>query len=217
MLFMSMFLSSILISFIGAGTILGSSLVLQLDISHPRNVDQISLIFGKSSVGFVTNVFHTRPDSSNNTHPPTLGQFRTPIDESLALLQQKILAYRNMIEFRKNITDNFLQSSISQRGIHASVIRIGRNGKILEIGESHPQFTALKNILYKEAYERQWNCLLCAEYKRKDNIIQRIVKRKNYKSIVKNFSLRVLRCNPLGTENKKTIECVDEEFGIFEI
>ena len=196
------------------------ALVLQIEISHPQNVDQESLIFKKDRVEFVTNVFH----SNKGSPQPRLGQFSHPYNNVLNLLKRQVLAYRKMIDNRnKRSATPAMIAEIQQktghtltRQHHRAVIRIAQSGENIEIEHSHPHFTLLADI-FRETKKMSWSCLSCAEYKKEGSHILRIVKRKNRVLTSKKFSPDKLKCYRNKRKDNAVMECIDHQFGIFKI
>ena len=191
------------------------TLVLQMEVSHSRNRDQTTLIFRKNTVDFVTNSFQV---SSSQVPSPRLGRFTAPLNKNLKLFKRKVEAYKKLIvsKNKKSPLSKGLKSKrrmASTRSPHTPVIRLGGDDSELEIEEGHTYFRPLRDILY-QAERQRWTCVSCAEYKRKGETIIRITKNKNRKPISQTFSLQSLQCFPLS---QKRIECVDVQFGIFEI
>ncbi len=199
-------------SLIGYSEIFASeAVVLQMEVSHSRNTDQTSIIFKDKKVELVTNTF-TRKDT------PRLGRFQVPLSNRLKLLRKQIQLYRKLIDSKKpaiDVSKLYKAIGISQNKKdptvhHAPVVRL--NGK--EVLAQHPYFQALKNILRDISQEEKWSCVDCAEYQRKQNNIVRWIRKTGKKPVIRTFSRKHLNCFPL---NKNRIECIDPQFGIFEI
>ena len=194
-----------------AKTSSSTPLVLQMEISHPRNIDQTSLIFRKKTVDFVTNSFQI---SSKQESPKVrLGQFTTVLNDNFKSLQKKIKSIKKRLisKNKKGNTKN-MKGSI-QMGPHTPVIRIGGEGSYMTIQEKDTHFESLRNILRK-AENRKWNCISCAEYKKDGQSIIRVVRKKGDKAISRTFSRKSLKCISI---DKDRIECIDPQFGIFEL
>ena len=192
-----------------AKTSSSTPLVLQMDISHPRNVDQTSLIFRKNTVDFVINSFQTSP--KNKAQNARLGQFTTSLNKNFKSLQKKIESVkRSFISKNKKRNTKNMEGSIQP---HTPVIRIGGDGSYITIRERDTQFESLRNMLRK-ARDRKWTCVSCAEYKRNGQSIARVVKKKGGKAKSRTFSRKSLKCISI---DKDRIECIDPQFGIFEL
>ncbi len=201
-------------------------LILQYEVSHSRNRDQISLIFRENKVELVTNT-----SSYQERKNVKLGRFQSPLTAKLKTLKKQIAQY--YVQMQKTmplsalIKDPRFQSEFNP---HAPILRINEE----EINNNHPYFDSLFSIIYK-IWEQKWICVECATYKKGKNKILRISKRSisnlNNKSSAaktkgskkikdsqkiekKTFSKKQLNCYP--KENDK-VECVDLQFGIFEI
>ena len=180
-------------------------LVLQWEISYPRNTDQISLIFRQETVELVTNT------SFQTEKSPRLGSFSIPGNSYFKILEKRIYQYyirlKNTLPIASLIKGRKTQPPIHP---HAPVLYINDQ----KIHHEHIYFKPLKDILFQEIKNKKWNCQECAAYKllnKKDTKIQRTVQ-KNKKTTTKTFTKKQLNCR---SENKNTWECVDPEFGIF--
>ena len=188
-------------------------LVLQMEVSHPRNVDQTSLIFREETVEFVTNSFQT--SSQKNSPKSLLGHFRTDLNDDFKILQQQIVSIRNnLISKNKETSDSKTKKDEPvQVTPHAPIIRIGGDGDLLTLKEEDAHFETLRDVLFK-VRSKNWKCVLCATYKKKGELIARTVERENKKTTSQTFSRERLKCVSLSEER---IECVDLRFGIFEL
>ena len=200
-------------------------LVLQWEVSHPRNTDQISLIFRKDTVELVTNTSSYQKDKKVH-----LGQFESSLTLELKDLKEQIGHYYNRLKktvpMSSLIKDSRIRPTVDP---HTPVLRISEE----EIQTGHPYFEPLASIIY-QVWEREWLCVECATYKKKHKSIVRTVKKlkSNLKETMdqekvqskssknqwekskRSFSKKLLNCVPKG---KKKIECIDPKFGIFEI
>ena len=179
-------------------------LILQMEVSHPRNTDQISLIFKGNKVQLVTNT------SSYQKGRVRLGVFHHPLNGKLTALRNSIEQYRQRLQ--KNPPKESLHVP------HAPVLYINEQ----EIRHGHPYFKTLERIFYK-VWETPWRCTTCAEYTKKQNAIVRILKTNKAESKKKAkgqkkkrtvFSKKALNCRNVG---KNKLECIDPSFGIFEL
>ena len=185
------------------------SLVLQWEMSHSRNRDQLSLIFKQDHVKLVTNML------LNSEHPPRLGQFKTPMTPALKLLEQEIRQYYVRLK-QSTPVSSLIQTkqSSSHTEPHAPVLRINDR----EITKQHIYFKYLKKILVQQAKNKNWQCAHCAVYKPSAKNtsslqIQRILTQ-NRKTAKKTFSAQQLNCLLV---TKKEWECADPDFGIFSL
>lgn len=194
-------------------------LVLQWEVSHPRNTDQISLIFRQDTVELVTNI------SFSTEELPRLGSFSLSRNPYFKTLEKRIHQY--YIRLKNTIpVSSLIKRRDSQAPIHphAPVLHINDQ----KIDSKHTYFETLKDILFQEMKSKDWRCQECATYKLLDNKntktknqkiikkespikIQRIVK-KNEKTTRKIFTAEELQCRIKG---KNSWECLDSEFGIF--
>lgn len=200
-------------------------LVFQWEVSHLRNIDQISLIFKQKTVELVTNT-----SSYQKKETVRLGHFESPINFDLRELKEQIERYyvrlKKTVPISQLIKDDRVRPSTDP---HTSVLRINEE----EIPSEHPYFKPLSSIIH-QVWNREWLCIECAIYKknrkaiirtvkkRKPNLKEKTDKEKNQKAIVKNqweekeqsFSKKLLNCIP---KSKRKMECIDLQFGIFEI
>lgn len=191
------------------------ALVLQWEVSHTRNTDQISLIFRQNIVELVSNTSSYQKKGSVR-----LGLFQSPMNPELKELKDQIKQYyirlQQTIPLSHLIKDSRVQPIVDS---HVPVLRINEE----EMHEAHPYFKPLASIIYK-VWERKWICVECATYKKRKKSIVRIVrklktelKEKTKKKWVQrrqSFSRKILNCISKG---KNKVECIDPRFGIFEI
>ena len=199
-----------------------NTLILQWRVSHPRNRDQIFLIFKGKSVKLISNTSSYQEDQAVR-----LGSFRFPMNSKMKNLKKRLNRY--YIQLRKTVSvfslikDSRFQTSVDP---HAPILYLNKE----EIQSEQTYFKPLANVIYK-VWETQWTCVECALYKRKKKSILRIVKKlksnktlkkqkisnkkiKKWETKRKVFSRDQLDCVSKG---KEKIECVDPQFGIFEI
>ena len=198
-------------------------LVLQWKVSHPRNTDRISLIFRQDTVELVTNTSSYQKDKIAR-----LGRFTSPLNTSLKKVKSQVSRYyiqlKKTVPFTSLIKEARFKPPVNP---HAPVLSINEE----KIRYGQPYFKSMADIIYK-VWEYQWTCMECASYKKEKKSIIRTMKRrpsdlktettskksgavKNQWDISKKrFSKKWLNCIPKG---KKKVECVDPEFGIFEI
>ena len=211
-------------------------LVLQWEVSHVRNTDQISLIFRKNKVEWVTN-------SSQKASEARLGHFSAPLTPQTQVLKDKVQKYYH--QFKKTvpvsslITDPRFPKAVEP---HDPVLRINEEN----IPHGHPAFQALADIIHGGIPQKKLECVACALYKarlpnkakpvqeksgkpptaktagdhhisslnKSDIKILRILKRKTKTVEEKTFSAKDFNCVLKG---KAKMECVDPQFGIFEV
>ena len=192
-------------------------LVLQYEVSHSRNLDQISLIFRRDSVELVVNTSSWQFDSSyrQNDKNPRLGRFESRLTPRLLVFKmQAQLAYESLSQSVP--LASLLDLPPHSPDSHAPVLFLGGR----EIEESSPYFVPLARIIYRVWESANWNCLECAIYKKRRNKIVRTVKRvseskKSPQIEKKVFSEKELSCRE--SEYSVRIECMDPDFGTFEI
>lgn len=199
-------------------------LILQWQVSHFRNTDQISLIFRQNTVELVTNT-----SSYQTGEKARLGRFKSPMNPELKGLEEQIKSYydrlRKTVPMSTLITDPRFHPIVEP---HAAILRVNEE----EMQRGHPYFQTLVNIIYA-VWEQEWICVECAIYEKTGNFIKRTVKKikpttkrgtasqKNSQDQIQDqweikeqkFTKKQLDC--LSKSNDK-IECIDL-FGIFEI
>ena len=175
-----------------------SSIVFTLEVSHPRNLNKVELSFNEHSVNFFTNSsYYVR--SEHNISTPSLGRFTTSMIPELEALKQQLKSYYKIIP---------LTTTNSRLQLHPVFIYL--NSRRVARGDSH--FTDLR-VLLNNFINRSWTCVFCAIYTKGEDSIIRIVTR-NGNSNITIFSKDDLECYSLDEE---TLECIDPQFGIFEI
>ena len=200
-------------------------LVLQWEMSHFRNTDQISLIFKQKTVELVTNT-----SSYQKGKTVRLGHFKSPISFELKELKEQIKRYYTRLKKTVPISQLVKDPRVrSLRDPHTPVLRINEE----KIHSEHPYFKPLASIIH-QVWNREWFCVECAKYtknkksivrtikKLKSNSKQNTNKEKNQNAITKNqwkkkkqsFPHKLLNCIH---KVKKKVECIDPQFGIFEI
>ena len=200
-------------------------LVLQWEVSHPRNKDQISLIFRKEYVELVTNT-----SSYQKEKVVLLGQFKSPLTSELKKLKNKIKLYYIQLQKTVPVSSLIKDSRFQQASAvnpHAPVLRINEE----EIKDEQAYFSSLSKVIYK-VWKHKWICMECASYKKqKKNIIRTVkkLKSKNVTSVnikgsgkakeqwetsTQKFPIKIFNCVSVG---KSKIECIDPKFGIFKI
>lgn len=199
------------------GAAADAPVVLQREVSHPRNVDQSTLVFREGRVEFVTNAFLRGAGRPERT--PRLGRFRLPSEGRLASFRRLAAAYRRMAANRRRRSSGALLARIEEalggrppRAPHAPVIRLGGDGTAAELRPSHPHFGLLDRVL-REAEGMEWECVSCAEYALDGDSVTRTTRTAGGAPAAKTFSKDELGCRPAGDG----LECVDGEFGVFEI
>lgn len=192
-------------------------LVLQWEVSHPRNTDQISLIFKKTVVELITNT-----SSYQKGREVKLGRFQSPLNTDLKMIRARLK--RHYMSLKQTVpmlslikTSRILQPRPTP---HAPLLRI--NEEKLQNGT--PDFKSLASVIY-QVWENEWICVECATYKKRGKFIIRTMKRlkttsasskgkSKWSSKKQKLSRKLLNCVPKG---KKKVECIDPLFGIFEI
>ena len=195
-------------------------LVLQWEVSHTRNTDQISLIFKQNHVELVTNT-----SSYQTGKTIRLGWFKTSMNPELELIKEQIKQYFTQLKNTIPISNLIIKDSRFQPTVdpHAPILRINEK----KVHKKHPYFKPAAKIIH-EAWKRKWTCVECATYKKKKKSIIRTVKKLQAESQNKQGKKEKIKweetkqtlvkklLNCISKEKKKE-ECVDPQFGIFEI
>ena len=190
-------------------------IIIQRIISHSRNTDQVSFIFREDRVDVNTNT------TSLQDGTPRLGQFSSRYTKQLTELRKQVSEYYRVwtstVPASSAISNNSL---IRQRAMHPHAPILIFAGE--QMPNNHPYSTPLSKIFYS-IWENQWVCIKCAFYKERKNSIVRIIqtsdlpapggKSLNVQKTRKVFKKDQLNCLPKGHK----IECVDPEFGIFDM
>ena len=223
------FFNSILFSFVNAetGKVVSTfdkkPLVLQWEVSHLRNIDQISLIFKQKSVELVTNT-----SSYQKGQIVRLGRFESPLNSQLRTLKEQINRYyihlKDTVPLSSLIKDSRFKPTTDP---HTPVLRI--NEEIINHREAY--FKPLSKLIYS-VWNHKWTCVDCVLYEKQKKSIVRTVKRvklglkrevtdkehnkakKQWETNKQIFSKKQMNCVPKG---KVKVECIDPQFGIFEI
>ena len=183
--------------------------------SHSRNTDQISLIFRQNIVELISNTSSYQKKGSVR-----LGRFQSPMNPELKELKDQIKQYyirlQQTIPLSHLIKDSRVQPIVDP---HVPVLHINEE----EIHEEHPYFKPLANNIYK-VWERKWICVECATYKKQQKSIIRTVRtlkpelngktKKKWKQRKQSYPKKMFECI---SKEKNKVECIDPEFGIFEI
>ena len=176
-------------------------LVLQIEASYYRNLDQTSLVFREDVVDLFTN------NSGYQQDPVRLGWLRVPMSRDFEALRARIERYRAWIL-------NEVTSAESEFIPHAPVLRIGA----VEISSRHPCFNDLERI-FREVWDVEWSCVDCATYERKGDSIVRTRTRNGETrrmEVPEHLLETSWECGPLGLDTS-VLACADPEFGTFEL
>ena len=184
-------------------------LLFQFRVSHQRNVDHISLVFRGDKLQLITNT-----SSYQKSKTPSLGVFEINMNPDLKDLEQKLQAYYKELSSTISMLDFINKEGIKLRKSidpHAPIIQINEE----KIEDDDIKFGQLMPII-QNIWEHKWECMECATYSKKENRIIRTIKKpkQGEQEVVKTFSKQQLRCYD---KPDKQVECVDPQFGIFEI
>ncbi len=185
-------------------------LVLQWEVSHSRNTDQISLIFRKTHVELVVNT-----TSYQKTPPPRLGRFVSDLNPRLQSLKAEVLSHylkrKESVPLSELVKPEGLLSA-PHRVPHEVVLRINEK----EIYGADSDFQTLSRLIH-QVWEHPWKCERCASYQKQKNSILRVVRKNQQRGTEeekKVFSKKNMNCIRKGEDR---MECMDTSFGIFEL
>ena len=182
-------------------------LVLQWEVFHPRNRDQISLIFRGQKIELIVNT-----SSYQKNKKPRLGRFESPMNPSLTNLKKQIEQYyahlKNTVPLSSITKDKRLKSKAVP---HAPTLQINTE----KITHKSSYFKPLTQIIRQVWEKHNWLCIECAVYKRKGrNIVRTVTKPNSSSQKQKKFSKKQLNCIK---KQRRQLECIDPQFGIFTI
>ena len=218
-------------------------LVLQYQVSHSLNTDQISLIFRQESVELVVNKDYWQEDAM----PRRLGRFRADYNGELSLL--KLMVERSHRHFADTVPLLSLLDVpdtplMRERRPDPHAPRLSLGGE--EIPSRHPYYEHLFGIL-ESVWDHRWRCLECASYRIEGDSIVRTMTpvfvpldvlelREALDSPPFNFRNELFESSYLGehvvswvSERGEPLECVrrghdgarmeclDSRFGLFEL
>lgn len=221
--------------------------VLQYQVSHSRNVDQISLVFRQDTVQLVVNT-----DSwQEETMPPRLGIFEASYNRELSRLKRELEYYRhhhtNTVPLFSLMEVPDVPGFPPMPDPHASRIFIGGE----EVSSRHDHYKDLFGII-RSAWDHPWSCVDCASYRMQgDSIVRTITlstsdrqhRFSQESEFVKSYGLQFEQLTPWSSggdgsreipvqrpvfmdgpldciprgDSGARLECVDSRFGIFEL
>lgn len=175
-------------------------LAVTMHQSYFRSSDNRSVTFKEATVEARTNAFQVATRQPDRV--PRLGRFETSMTPGLESVYTRL---------RYGVAVNRRFDPVPP---HAPFLHI--NGQRVHHEDS--DFRTAREILLttiEEAVQSgTWTCVRCAEYRRAGNAISRIVENRDREEERRTFSIEELDCRSLGDGR---LECVDSEFGIFEI
>ena len=189
-------------------------LIFQYSVSHHRNHDEISLVFREDVVDLVTNTSTYQPD------PVRLGWLRNPMNTHFTLLRDRLRIYHAMfgntvsvLELLLNDPDFAPYAHLLAPEVvpHAPVLRLNDE----EIAHDDAYFEGLVTI-FDEIWEEEWSCVDCATYRAVGDVIVRTRTREGGERSELEVPASRVDCISAGHGGSR-IECVDPEFGIFDI
>ena len=192
--------------------------VLLHKASHSRNTDVISVVFRQDTAQLTVNT----SSYQKKGQPIRLGRFESAITPELESFRKKIMEIHSYMQNTVPLSSFIpIDERFYRPDPHAPVIYVNKE----KMRKGYFGFDDLEGLVYK-IWENDWQCISCAFYARNENFIQRTL----YKPAVEEnpstklplqwtiteryFSQTQLDCFAHG---KEKIECVDPEFGIFEI
>ena len=200
------------------------ALVIQWEVSHSRNTDQISLIFREDSVELVANTSSWQKEGAVR-----LGRFNSPVTSKLEEWREQAAQY--YIQWTQTVPVSSVLSlpdlPEERPDPHAPILRLGGE----EIPQGHSYFEPLSRMIH-EVWSQPWECMECAVYTRQGQSIVRTLntpygvlvrkdgsKAENTEEDLKNLTQQVFSKKQMSCVNKSDdrVECVDPQFGIFEI
>ena len=189
-------------------------LVLQFSVSHHRNYDQVSLVFREDVVDLVTNTYTYQQD------PVRLGWLRNPMRDYFAILRDTIEIYHAMLGNTVSVLELLLNDPDLAPYAHLLTPEVVPHAPLLTINgdkveHDHPYFEGLANI-FDEVWKEEWNCVDCATYRAVGDHILRIRTGEGRERSEIEIPMKLLDCVPVGHDGSR-IECVDDDFGIFQI
>ena len=190
-------------------------------LANFRNTDRTYLTFKKKTVELVTNAFQV--DLQNKKQRPQLGRFVTPMTSTLRSVKSMFSSYHRVLvnskpfhlsqmsKLKSKGKKTRMISMIPIQPPHTPILHLNNQ----KVDYYHPYHSDLKGIL-NEIKERDfWTCLRCAEYRRRGKSILRKVRGRAEKREERGtLSLEELNCHRL---DRQRFECIDPQFGIFEI
>ena len=233
-------LCSVLLACLSPPTATGTEderpMVLQYQVSHSLNTDQISLIFRQESVELVVNKDYWQEDAM----PRRLGRFRADYNGELSRLKRKVGLYHDRLKRTVpllSLLDVPDIPSMRERGPDPHAPRLSLGGE--EIPSRHRVYEDLFGIL-ESVWDHRWRCLECASYRIEGDSIVRTMN-----SLFSRFSLdsppftvtdelfessylgehvvswvsergEPLECVRRGHDGAR-MECLDSRFGLFEL
>ena len=136
-------------------------LVLQYQVSHSLNTDQVSLIFRQEFVELVVNKDYWQKEAM----PRRLGRFRADYNGELSRLKREVGLYHDRLKRTVpllSLLDVPDIPSMRERGPDPHAPRLSLGGE--EIPSGHRVYEDLFGIL-ESVWDHRWRCLVCASYR----------------------------------------------------
>lgn len=217
-------------------------LVLQYQVSHPRNTDQVSLIFRQKTVELVVNTDFWQEE----TMPRRLGHFVAFYNWELSHLKRRLEHYHRSFTGTVSLLsliDIPDLPSMREPAPHAPSISIGGE----EVPSRHDHYEALFGII-RSVWDHRWVCYVCASYRiqgdsivrtmedpfraiisspdaRRSNVIDEFSQPRRFEESIEvprvsgtwvSGSGESLDCIRTGHDGTR-MECLDSGFGLFEL
>ena len=144
-----------------AGTEDERPLVLQYQVSHPRNTDQVSLIFRQEDVELVVNKDYWQEEAM----PRRLGRFRADYNGKLSRLKRRLERYHHRLMSTVpllSLMDIPDLPPMRERRPDPHAPRLSLGGE--EIPSRHRVYEDLFGIL-ESVWDHRWRCFECASYR----------------------------------------------------
>ena len=156
------------------GTEDGRPVVLQYRVSHPRNTDQVSLVFRQDIVQLVVNTDFWQKE----TMPRRLGMFGALYNRELSRLKRRLELYHDYHTHTVSILSLLDIPDIpgltpTPDPIPHAPPSISIGGE--EVSSKHDHYEALFGII-RSVWDHKWICVHCAFYRIRGGSIMRTIR-----------------------------------------
>ena len=189
------------------GRPIGEGVAVTMEVWYFRNMDYRSLAFEGTHVELVSNVFFFDWQKPNRL--PSLGEFQTPMTPGLRRFEDNFRRHHKMLSRAKGDFGRIAPRIVP----HAPIIHVNEHVSYFGM-PLHSDIEDDFRAALEEVWNGDWTCVDCAEYRRDGRSILRIVRSANDGESRRSFSRGNLDCRSLDS---RRLECIDPEFGIFEI
>ena len=187
----------------------GARFPVTMQVSHFRNLDFRSVTFRQTTVEVATNVFLS--DLRATQRRILLGRFETPMTPRLASIASQFRSLRGIL---RATTHNSPPHYVIP---HAPVVYVDEQRAYYRHFEFPNIESTFLSTIDEVLWNSEWTCVECAEYWRTEESIARVVgdaDAEEPRRTWRTFSIDELDCRPL---NYGRLDCVDPQFGNFEI